>query len=223
MDAEPLDLDRRARFRPEPDREDPHSSLSRGLGGHERIRLLVVLAIGQQDDRRRRVRAGADDRRQRVGIRRAIRVVAGLRVSLGRGDRGQGGHDPASDRCAALGPEPIDGCKDRRLVVGRDEHREARVAERHDPDQDRLRLARNELPRRGLRRLHPGRVHVSRGHAAGHIERQDHRSLEARDTDDALRPRHRRTPGRRGRPPTKPPGPGDGPLRQPRPYHPFRP
>ena len=71
------------------DRVDPHPAVGGGLGGLERVRVLVVLAVGQQHDRGRGVGALRD--RWQVDARRgrAVGVVAGGRARLGGRDRRQ--------------------------------------------------------------------------------------------------------------------------------------
>ena len=186
MDAETLDLQRRALLGAETDREDADAPLGRRRCRFERIRPLVVLAVGEQDDRRRGMRPGRHDRWQRIRIRRAVRVVAGLGVPVGRRDRRQRRDDAACDRCPAFRAQPVDRRQDLRLVGGRHEHREAGVTERDDADKDVRRLAGDERPSCGLGRFHAARIHVRGGHAAGDVERQDDRPLEPWDADDTL-------------------------------------
>ena len=212
VDLEALDLERRPGGAADADRVDPHATVGRGRGGLQRIGPLVVLAVAQQDDRGRGVRAVGHRRRRRgrVGIGRTVRVVAGRRVVIGGLDRRQRGEDPAGQRGAALRVEPVDGRQDQCLVVGRDLDGEAAVAEGDHADQHRGRLALDEASCRGLGRLHPGRREVVGRHAARDVEREDDRPLDARHADDALRPGHRQDEDRqtgdeqrRGDPPSE--------------------
>ena len=60
MDLEPVDLERRPGRAADADRVDPDTAVGGRLGGLERVGLLVVLAVGQQHDRGRCVRALRD-------------------------------------------------------------------------------------------------------------------------------------------------------------------
>ena len=75
------------------------------------------------------------------------------------------------------GREPVDRGEDRRLVVGRRLDRRARVAERHDADRRRPAAGARRRRGGGLGRLHPGRLEVVGGHAAGDVEGEDDRAL----------------------------------------------
>ena len=56
VDLEPVDLERRPGRAADADGVDPDAAVGGGLGGVQRVGLLVVLAVGQQDDRGRGVR-----------------------------------------------------------------------------------------------------------------------------------------------------------------------
>lgn len=55
VDLESLDVERRAGERSDPDRVDPHAAVGGSLGRLQRIGRLIVLSVGQQHDRGRRV------------------------------------------------------------------------------------------------------------------------------------------------------------------------
>ena len=192
VDLEALDLERRPGRTADADGVDPHAAVGRGRGGLQRIGPLVVLAVAQQDDRGRGVRAIGHRRRAgSVGIGRTVGVVAGGRVVIGGLDRRQRGEDPAGQRRAALRVEPVDGRQDQGLVVGRDLDEKPLSLKATTPISIVRRLAFDEPACRGLGRLHPGRREVVGGHAARDVEREDDRALDARHADDALRPGHR--------------------------------
>ena len=80
-------------------------------------------------------------------------------------------------------------CEDGRGVGRGDLDGQAAVAERDDADRDALRLVRHEGLGGRLGRIHARRLEVRRGHAAGHVEREDHGALEPRQADHRLGPR----------------------------------
>ena len=136
VDLEALDVDRRPGDAADAHREDPDAAIGRDLGSGQRVRRGRVLAVAQQDDDRVGVRAGGHRRGRDGRPGRAVRVIAGRRVRVRRGDHPERGLDAAGDRRPALRTEPVDRRRDLGRIVGRDLDRQPAVAERDDPDPD---------------------------------------------------------------------------------------
>ena len=107
VDLEAVEVQGRPRRASEADGEDPDPLVGGGLRRGRRVRRLVVLAVGEQDDDRRRVRPGRHGRGRGRGRRRgrAVAVVVLGRRRFGEGDRPQGREDaPGRATCRAPAP-----------------------------------------------------------------------------------------------------------------------
>lgn len=122
--------------------------------------------------------------------RRQVTVVVG-RILTDGGDQVKRGEDAVGERRAALRRQAGDRAQHRALIVSGSLHRQATVAERHHADLHGRRLALHEILDGGFGGVHARRLHVVGSHAAGNVEREDHRALYARQADDRLRARQR--------------------------------
>jgi hypothetical protein len=160
-----------------------HAAIRGRPGSHERVGLLVVLAVGEEDDHGRGVRPG----RHRIELRRGGPVVVeALGRVLGSGDCLERGLDPVRQRGPPLWTEAVDRGRHRKLIARRRLHRVAAVAEGDDPDLDARRLLLDERAGRFLGGLHARRLKVGRGHAARDVEGEDHRPFEPRQAHRRL-------------------------------------
>src|SRR3989441_5936895 len=198
----PFVPDERALRGPHAHRVHTDAQVRRPIDDAERRRALVVLAVGEQDDARgreltlrkrlwRRLRRAAGQGLLARGL--LIVGVAGRDV-LPLEDRVERDDDRLAERRRSLRLEAIDGIDERRPVE-RWTHDDLRVVgERDDADADvvlREPLSLDEGLRGLLRRFHAVRLDVVGGHAPGHVDRQDHRPLDAGDLHEHGRPRDR--------------------------------
>jgi hypothetical protein len=156
------------------------------------------LAVGQQDDRGRRIGtrrdglrrllAGCRGRILRLGACRVAPRVERAQVELGVGEyRLQRHEDAAADRGAALQMEALDGAQNVLPAVGRRLHHRRRRGERDGADPRRL-PAVGDNPRRSCGDDPLGLTSVARSR---NVHCEDHRFVRRRQRDDRRRPRDR--------------------------------
>ena len=190
MDLEALDLERRPGRAPDPDGVDPDATVRRGLGSLERIGRLVVLAVGQQDDRGRGVRAVRDGRRGGRGRDPA----SGWCRSPRPGPRRRCRSSSARSRCRAPIDVPRSGAS--RSIAARTRAWSSVGTWIEKPlslkatTPIRIEAGWRSTKARAAALAASIRVgcEVVGGHAARDVEREDHRALDPRHADDALRP-----------------------------------
>ena len=210
VDRPAVDADGRAFLGAEAHGVDPDAA----LGGHprrvERVGAGGAPAVGEQDDRGRRVGAGLDRLERlllRLGLARLVLVERPEAPAVGRWpgaeqdrlevdpvvreQRRERHDDGAADRGVALQLEPVDGAHEVLAVLRRRLHHRGGAGERHDREADVLRLVLDERLRGFLRGREPRRLDVGRAHAERHVERHDDDALLGRQRDDRARPRDR--------------------------------
>ncbi len=186
MNDEALDLQCCPRRTTDADRVDAHAAVGGCLRGGERVGRLVVLAVGEQNDDGRRVNPLRHGRRRGCGRRRQVGVEARCRLSV-CGNRTERGENAVCQRRAKLRSQAVDRGENGLLVVRGRLHRKAAITESDDADQHAGRLVLYEVPRGGFGRLHPGRLHIVRGHAAGNVKGEDDGAFDPGQVDDRLR------------------------------------
>ena len=144
-----------------------HAGVGGELGHGRRVGSARVLAVGQQQDRRRREVARPAAATRWSGSGSATGVA---------GDRAQRDEHALPERRAAAGLEPVDRGEHLGVVVGRLLGDQRAVAEGDDADVDRRRLRLDEPSRRVLGDREAGRLDVVGAHAVGHVDDEQHRA-----------------------------------------------
>jgi hypothetical protein len=115
-----------------------------------------------------------------------------LRIHVRLGEhRLQCNQDRAAQRRGALRQQAIDRLRQFLAAARGRLHERRHARELDDADPGAGRLLGDECLRRRLRRGKPVGLHVARAHAAGDIDRQNHRVMVRRQCKDRRRPGHR--------------------------------